>query len=923
MLVGQEVIRGLVLEATNGASVPFANIYVQETQSGTITDLDGSYSLSLSPGNYTIEFSFIGYVTNVISDVAVKEGEVTILDVKLNNETTFLEEIVVSARMIRNTEAAILMKQKKALQLMDGISSQTFSKIGDSNAASAMKRVTGVSVEGGKYVFVRGLGDRYTKSTLNGMDIPGLDPDRNTLQMDIFPTNLIDNISVFKSFTPDLAGDFTGGIVDIITKEFPEEKSLKVSGSLSYNPSMHFRNDYVSASGGSTDWLGFDDGTRSLPIRSSTIIPDPITSNKFNSVLTDITRSFGSTLGTLRKTSSPNTSFAVAGGNQVNLNKSSIGYNFALNYKNNTNFYDNVMYNTFRKQSLNNETPYALERDKTQVGQLGSNDIIISGLVGAAIKFNNHKIKLNVIAVQNGQSRAGNFEQNSFIRNSNTILRDNAEYGERTIGNLLLSGEHSINNDFIINWKLSPTYSRIQDKDSRVVPFRLDDDGLSIEPSEGAEPRRIWRSLEEINYSGRIDFNKKVNIAGRIANLKFGIGNILKERDYSITAFRINVRNQNTLDINGDANRILAEENIWTLGSDRGTYIVGNFEPANTYRANQNISAAYIMNEHQISEKFKAIYGVRFEKFVHKYTGTSNFDDLVFNNEKIIDVVDMLPSVNLIYSLSEGVNIRTSFTKTLARPSFKEASISQIYDPFTDRTYIGNIGLVESKIDNYDVRIEYFMNSGQMFAVSGFYKSFRNPIEVVAYSEATPNQFQPRNVGDANVAGVEFEVRKNLGFISESFTSLDIGSNVSFIQSKVKMDLSENGEYESRVNNARPGETISPTRSMQGQSPYVINAFLNYRGIKNDVSANLSYNVQGKRLSAVGIGRVPDIYEQSFHNLSLKISKNIGAVNFGLTVNNILNSTNQKNFESYNADPQIFEFFKPGRSIGFSVGCDF
>ena len=923
MLAQSGTVRGVLTDGKTGETVPFANVFVVETGSGTTSDLDGAYNVSLSVGTYTLEYSFIGYASLKVADVEVTEGGVTVLDVVLQEETAILEEVVVTAKQIRNTEAAVLTIQKKAPQLLDGISSQTFKKIGDNNAASAIKRVTGVSVEGGKYVFVRGLGDRYTKSLLNGMDVPGLDPDRNTLQMDIFPTNLIDNIIVLKSFTPDQPGDFTGGIVNIITKDFPDEKKFSVSAGLSYNPSMHLKGNYITAARGATDWLGFDDGTRSQPIRSTTNIPDPIASNRFNSFLTDVTRSFSSEIGTLRSTSAPNVNFGFAGGNQINKEKATLGYNFALNYRNATTFFEEVEYNTFRKQNLLSESPFALERDRTQIGEQGSNNVLISGLAGGAIKFKNHRIALNVVAIQNGQSKAGLFEQNSFIRTSNTLIRDNAEYTERTVGNLLLSGKHTFENDFDIEWKLSPTYSRIQDKDARVVPFRLDDGELTIEPSEGAEPRRIWRNLEEVNYSGRVDLTKKLTFGERSAKLKFGVSNTIKSRDYSIIAYRINVRGQNSLDINGDPNRILAPENIWTIGTDQGSFIVGNFEPANTYDATQKIFSAYAMNEHEVTDKFKAVYGLRVEKFDHLYTGQNNLGDIVFDNEKIIDVLDVLPSVNLIYSLTDEVNLRGSFTKTLARPSFKEASIGQIYDPFTDRTFIGNINLEETKINNFDARVEYFMPGGQLFAISGFYKQFSNPIEIVAFSEATPNQFQPRNVGDAEVIGIELEARKNLSFLSEDLSNFNIGANVSFIDSKVEIDRSEGGEFESRVNNARPGEVISTTRSLQGQSPYIINAFLGYRNIDNGLEANISYNVQGKRLALVGIGRVPDVFEQPFHNLSFKTSKRVGAVNLSLSVNNILGSRNQKFYESFGAESEIFESFRPARSFGFSLGYDF
>ena len=271
------------------------------------------YSVDLTPGVYTFEVSYIGYAALNISEITVTEGQVTILDLRLKEEGALLEEVVVSAKAIRNTETALMTIQKKSPNLLDGISSQQFKRVGDSNAAAAIQRVPGVSVQGGKYVFVRGLGDRYTKSILNGMDIPGLDPDRNTVQMDIFPTNIIDNIIVVKSFTPDLPADFTGGVVNIVTKDFPEEKQMNLSLGTSFNPSMHLNNNYLSYKGSKTDWLGFDNGLRDLPFDKSNKIPAPI--NQFK--LTYLTASFNNIMAA-EKTKSPvdyNVSFSA--GNQV------------------------------------------------------------------------------------------------------------------------------------------------------------------------------------------------------------------------------------------------------------------------------------------------------------------------------------------------------------------------------------------------------------------------------------------------------------------------------------------------------------------------------------------------------------------------------------------------------------------------------
>jgi hypothetical protein len=244
-------IRGTVFDDSNGESLPGSTVAVDGTTTGTITDLDGNFNIKIAPGVYTLKVSFISYETLVISDIEVKAGDVTILDnVRLSESKIELGEVVVTAKEIRNTEAALNTIKMKSANLLDGISASSLRKIGDSDAAASMKRVPGVSVEGGRYVYVRGLGDRYTKTVLNGVDVPGLDPDRNTIQMDLFPTNIIDNLLVHKSFSAELPADFTGGVIDIEVKDFPEEQTGKVSIGAGFNPNYHFNGDFLTYEGG-------------------------------------------------------------------------------------------------------------------------------------------------------------------------------------------------------------------------------------------------------------------------------------------------------------------------------------------------------------------------------------------------------------------------------------------------------------------------------------------------------------------------------------------------------------------------------------------------------------------------------------------------------------------------------------------------
>ena len=260
-------IAGHVIEAESGFEIIGANIVLEiNTATGASTDLDGNYIIrDLEPGNYTLTCSYLGYDDQKISDVLVEAGKVTTIDFKMGEAPIQLEVAIITGKRVNNTEAAVIAIQRKAPVVLNGISFSQISKNGDNDVASAVKRVTGVTVEGGKYVYVRGLGDRYSKTTLNGATIPGLDPNKNTVQMDLFPSNLIDNILVYKTFAPNLPGDFTGGYVDISTKDFPTIKTINASASIGYNTLSTFNSNYLTYEGGKNDWLGFDDGSRAIP----------------------------------------------------------------------------------------------------------------------------------------------------------------------------------------------------------------------------------------------------------------------------------------------------------------------------------------------------------------------------------------------------------------------------------------------------------------------------------------------------------------------------------------------------------------------------------------------------------------------------------------------------------------------------------
>ncbi|SDS56021.1 TonB-dependent receptor [Winogradskyella sediminis] len=911
------VVTGKIYDAEFNDLLPFANIVVKNTTIGTTSDFDGNYELELDPGTYVLVYSFVGYQPKEITDVVIEENTEVTINVTLNPSSESLDEVVVSTSIRRNSEAAVLNLQRKSVNLFDGLSIETMKKSGASNVASAVKSVPGVSLQDGKFVYVRGLGDRYTKSILNGMDIPGLDPDRNTVQLDIFPSNLIENIIVYKTLTADLPADFTGGVVDIVTKDFSSREEYNLSVGVGYNPSMHFNSDFITQSNSGTDFLGFDNGLRDDPIALGASIP-ALADNSPR--LTELTRRFEPEMAAQNDTSFMNYNFGFSTSNQIEIGDHKLGYIAAISYNAETTLYDDYTQNfLFKPQSLS-ETE--LVPNRLQKGYLSEENVLISGLAGITYKRDFSKYKAVFTKVQNGTAKTGKFEQESFITNAALFYSDNLEYTEKTVNNLLLSGTHAFSAESSneLDWSVSGTNVKVNDKDVRSTLFEYDDGQYIIRPSIG-EPRRIWRNLEENNLSSKLNFTKKHQLFNKDAKFKAGLAQVYKERDFDINQYSLRIDGTPAAAFSGNPDNLLISENIWTTDNSGGTYVVSNFEPANTFNAYATTYAAYVSEEFKITDKLKSVLGLRFEKYDSYYTGSNTIGDINYNDERIIDEADLFPSLNLIYSLNDNTNLRLSYAKSTARPSFKEASVAQIFDPISNITFNGNIDLKTTYVDNFDLRYEIFSEDAGLLALSGFYKSFDNPIELTIFGLEAINDVIPRNIGDAKVYGVELEFRRNLGFIYENLNSLSFNTNISVIESEQTMN---EAEYEGRLSAARDGEEIDDKRQLQGQSPYLINAGLSYS--KNGIQSGIYYNVQGETLQIVGIGQVSDVYTDPFHSLNFNFSKSFGEKEnrtITLKVDNILNDEIRSNYQSYNAEDQIFSNYSPGVEFSLSYAIKF
>jgi hypothetical protein len=919
-------LRGIVSEDETGETLIGATVSIKGTATGTVTDFNGNYSLSLAPGSYSIQFQFVSFQTITVDGVEIIADEVNKLDVALGSNVEELAAVVVSAKVIKNTDAALLNVQKKSATVVDGISSQAFRKIGDSNLSGAMKRVTGVSVQGGKYVYVRGLGDRYTRTTLNGMSIPGLDPERNDVQIDLFPTSVLENVMVYKTFSPDLAGDFSGGTVNVSTKSFPEEKITSLSFGLGYNPGMNLNSDFVLYKGSGTDFLGFDNGQRNQPINQLQSIPRP-TSAGANSeeLLETITSRFDPKMAAETQTSFANTSFSVNHGNQLDVKGFKIGYGVVFNYQNKYQYFDDTEFSLYFKddnKDIDNLDPQVIRK-----GELGRSNVLWSGLVTGAIKFDYHEIGLTFLKTQNGITEATKRISRDFEETGQTVYEDILTYSQRSITSPTLYGNHNFNK-LTVKWLNTVTFARVYDPDFRssliaeVPVFEGSEqvsETYSISGGQGGGANRFWRNLNETNENFRVDATYKLR---EKVKLKFGAAGLFKWREFETYAYSL--QTSSGVAINNDANDLLSETNIWTAQSETGIYVSGNFEAANNYDARSSVTAGYVMADAFLTTKFRAIFGARVENAQMFYTGQDNLGQTIYNDEKTLDEINILPSLNTVYSITDNINLRGSYGRTLARPSFREKSIAQILDPVSGIRFSGNIDLQQTNIDNFDFRLESFFRPNEMAAISLFYKRFDGHIEQTRF-EKEPSEVSWQNIGGSTVYGIEIEFRKNLDRI---LRGLAAGTNISLASSRV--DMNEiivdrdaisgeiTTEYQSRLAQARTAEDLDETRVMAGQAPYLINVFVSYTDEFDLTSANLSYNVQGRSLSVVGVGQVPDVYVRPFNSLNFNASRKVGQQKKGqvsFRVDNILGDKQEQVWANHDAEEEIFSRFSIGRTF--------
>ncbi|MFZ5515863.1 MAG: TonB-dependent receptor domain-containing protein [Candidatus Zhuqueibacterota bacterium] len=921
-------IAGKLVDADTGDPLIGANVMLEGTTIGISADLDGYYRLlNVAPGSYTLVVRMMGYTETKITDVVVQADQTTIINASLQTEVLKTEGVTVTAKAVRNTESLLLKDRQKAVALSDAVSAEAISQAGAGDAAEAVKQITGASVVGGKYVYVRGLGDRYTSTQLNGASIPSTDPYKRSGSIDLVPTNLIDNIVTVKSFTPDKPGDFSGGTVDIKTKDFPEELKIEFASSAAYNTVTTFKDgkNTIGYKGGDMDWLGIDDGSRSVPdyVKSNGVpYYDNSSSNSLNQ-LSLATKSFSKQMWTEQITPSLNQSYSLSIGNQIELFGRPFGFIGSVSYSNAYSAYNNGQYNAW---NLLEDSSKVLNQLYTYNHFKTSQEVLLGTLFKGSYKLTNTDIvSLNFIYNINGTSSADYYEGHyEYDKLDGDDLHQNhvLGYSERKLTSLLLNGDHQFDKllGLRFDWKASYAETKQDEPDLRYfTTYTMIEDGETI-PGVFANlvPQRFYRYLNEDNTEFSANFLLPFNQwSGKKSTLKFGGLYSNKNRAFS----ELNYSYSFYKGYNGDPEAYFSDDNMEPDSSvvvingtpwvtrDMDLYIEEGNMGTNDYTGEQIVNAQYAMVELPISSKLRFIGGARYENTDMELIST---DDRKADGK--ISTQDVLPSVNFIYSVNDNMNLRMSATRSLARPTLRELAPYASYDFVVGFTAIGNPELKRTLIDNYDIRWEWFSRPGEIYAVSAFFKDFEDPIEKAFIVSASNREITWKNVDHARTMGIEFEVRKKLDILTSKLSNYTIGSNLSLVQSEVQIPADELAHIRIK----RPD--FSGTRELEGQSPFLLNLNLSYDNFDNGLFWNVYYNVFGKRLSEVSKDGTPFVYEQPVHtlnaNLSVKIAKHL---KLKVSGKNLLDSEFKKTHE-YEGAEYIFRSYTIGRtfSMGFS-----
>ena len=885
------IVSGVATDDT-GAPLPGITVTIArngDTAGGTVvvTEMDGTFrAADLVPGTYRVEAMLDGFQP-VSREVKLVTGQK--IELALKMVPAFSETVEVVAEAVRTGEVAIMESRRQAAVVSDSISAEEISKTPDSNAASVVERLTGVTLIGDKYVFVRGLGERYSGTTINGSTLPTTETEKRVVPLDLFPAKLLDNVNVVKTYTPDKPGDFGSGVVEMTTTQFPGSQSLKITAGSSYL-SGTTGNAFRRYSGGlSRSGAGGQAMPSAIPEeflqRRGLLQPNGFTSEELQSIGRSLA---GDWTGHEVSSASPATDFSLTYGNT--FGRLGVVLSGVSNHGFDTADEEQRYFGVDTGDVLVPINDY----DLTTFKETASTGFV--GNFSGRLTDRNH-LFLNTVFTRDASSE--DRFQEGLQTNSGGDIRDfRVRYQQEEIFSTRLRGEHNLGGPglgSLVTWNVARS-TATNDSDLRENIYRESDPGVFELQTGFADSGKIeYFALDDEVQQGGLTYS--VFFAAKegawSGSVQGGVERLERTRDFGARRFRFTTSNASQFDLTLTPDEIYTAENIRV-----GGFEVREFTGVNdAYDAAHDVDAGYLMADVSLS-RWRIIGGARYERSSQRVTTFNPFDianlvDSVHEND------DVLPSINVVYALRPQTNLRVAYGRSVNRPEFRELSPFAFTEVAGGRSVAGNPDLVQATLDSFDVRWETFPTPGQVIAASAFYKHIANPIERIV-QPTTDYRLSFVNAESATLYGIELELRRAISRL------WSVNANYAHIESDVTV-----GEHQFSV-------VTSTDRPLEGQSDDVANLALQFYHPQWGTMFRVLGAYSGPRLAEAGAFGLPDTYEDSFTSFDVVLSQSLGSwlhgVELKLAGTNLLDEKRE-----FTQGGQVQRLFDPGRKISLSL----
>jgi len=883
LLMSQTGIKGRVLDKENREVLEGAAVYIPEIHRGTYADAEGYLEFdNLSPGTYTLICSYISYRRDTLLNIEVQAGKYTRLEFLMENlNRSGVEEIQIIEVRSRASEASLVTDLRESDQVVSGVSSEQIRKGADRDAAEVIRRLPGVTLTDDRFVMIRGLNERYNRVLLNGGPAPGSEADSKAFSFDMIPSGLINRLMITKTASPEFPADVAGGIISIETQTMPNENTLQAgysSGARQYTTGQ----DFLGYTGSGTDFLGYYQGIRSMP----SWFPRHLNEVRNPEYLGTVSRALPNTWATQTHTALPDQRMNLTYAHRFSLKKWTLGMTQGLTYSNTSahtkiDRYNYNAYNIETRQSdtIYHYTDYQYNRN-VRTGLL-SNWALLSPR-GHMFQFRNlvNQSGLNQTTLRTGR----NLEEGSDVRNYSLVWQQRSLYSTQ------LAGQHPVYGKYLkADWQLGYAFTDRREPDVKRVrtirPLGAPDTTpyqIVLAPTASTlDAARFFSWSKEDVYATQANLEYLFSpLSGKkSARLKSGIWTEHTSRDFSarwMSYKKGNVAGFNHNILQQDLETVFSPENMDLV---KGLVLTEGTNPSDAYTASNQNLATYISSFIPLSDRFHIQGGLRAEY---------NRQQLIsrdYNNSPVeVDNIQMLwlPSGGITGKISNVMFVRLMGGLTVNRPEFRELAPFAYYDFAFNNVLYGNPELKTPRIQNFDLRWEYYPSAEEFIHLGGFIKKFINPVEqffVPGTGSGGTRNFAFSNADQAHSIGLEAEIRKSFHTCMPVLLLRDMGVilNAALIKSEVDLGAVAKGQTQ--------------VRPMQGQAPYVINSGLYYRPDSSGFQCMILHNVYGKRLFAAGTFGTPDIYEMPRHQLDLILSQKLSKrTELRFSIQDILNA---------------------------------